>query len=88
MAGRPATHRRGSPALAAEKHAAQELALFLKQVTGAEFPIQTTLDPPAGPLLLVGPGHAASRIAPELKLDNLKPDGIVIESAAEHVSGR
>ena len=48
-------------AIAAEKHAAAELAVFLKQVTVADFPIKTTAEPPAGPLLLVGPGrwHAA-----------------------------
>ncbi len=51
-------------ATAAEKHAAEELAMFLKQVTGADFPVKSTAETPAGPLLLVGPGRVASKIAP------------------------
>ena len=72
-------------ALAAEQHAARELATFLQQVTGASFPIQTTADPPAGPLLLVGPGRVASQLAPNVQLAGLAPDGIVIESVGEHL---
>jgi hypothetical protein len=67
-------------ATAAEKHAADELAAFLKQVTGAEFPVKVTAELPSGPLLLVGPGHVASQVAPSVKLEGLQPDGIVIET--------
>lgn len=72
-------------AIASEKHAAAELAVFLKQVTGADFPVQTTAQMPAGPLLLVGPGRAASQVAPQRSLEDLKPDGIVIETVGEHL---
>ena len=67
-------------ATAAEKHAAAELAVFLKQVTGADFPVKTIAQTPAGPLLVVGPGAVASQVAAKLNLDGLKPDGIVIET--------
>ena len=72
-------------ATAAEQYAAGELAAFLKQVTGADFPVQTTAETPAGPLLVIGPGRVASRIAPELKLDGLESDGIIIETVGEHL---
>jgi len=72
-------------AIAAEQHAAQELAVFLQQVTGAEFPVKTTADQPAGPLLLVGPGRVAGQIAADVKLEGLAPDGIVIETVGEHL---
>lgn len=72
-------------ATAAEQHAAQELAAFLQQVTGAAYPVQTTTDVPAGPLLVVGPGRVAQQIAPQLNLEGLAPDGIVIETVGEHL---
>jgi hypothetical protein len=72
-------------ALAAEKHAAKELAAFLKQVTGADFPVMTTAEPPAGPLLLVGAGRAARQVAPGVSLEGLKPDGIVIETVGANL---
>lgn len=72
-------------AIAAEKHAAAELAAFLKQVTGADFPVKITADTPAGPLLVVGPGRVARQVAPSLNLEGLKPDGIVIETAGENL---
>ncbi len=72
-------------ATAAEKHAAVELAVFLQQVTGANFSVKTTAETPAGPLLLVGSGRVASRIAPNVNLEDLKPDGIVIETVGENL---
>lgn len=72
-------------AIAAEKHAAAELAAFLKQVTGADFPVKITADTPTGPLLLVGPGRVARHAAPSLNLEGLKPDGIVIETVGENL---
>ncbi|NLF72686.1 MAG: DUF4838 domain-containing protein [Candidatus Anammoximicrobium sp.] len=72
-------------AIAAEQHAAAELAALLKQVTGADFPVQTTVQMPAGPLLVVGPGRVARQAAPSVSLDGLQPDGIVIETVGENV---
>jgi hypothetical protein len=72
-------------AIPAEKHAAAELAAFLKQVTGVEFPLKSTSVVPAMPVLVVGPGRVQQRLAPNLKLDNLKADGIVIETIGNNV---
>ena len=68
-----------------ERYAAEELATFLKQVTGAEFPIHATAETPAGPVLLVGPGRVAARVAPAVNLQGLRPDGIVIETVGDHL---
>ncbi|MGE5532509.1 MAG: DUF4838 domain-containing protein [Bacteroidota bacterium] len=66
-----------------EQYAATELASFLKQVTGVDFPIRQAVMAPATPILCVGPGRVQARMAPKLQLDNLKPDGIVIESVGD-----
>jgi len=66
-----------------EQYAATELASFLKQVTGAEFAVKPTADALATPMLVVGPGRIQAKLAPGMKLDNLKPDGIVIESVGK-----
>jgi uncharacterized protein DUF4838 len=47
-------------ATVSEKHAAAELASFLKQVTGATFPRSTS--PPRGPAIYVGPGEHLKRL--------------------------
>ncbi len=72
-------------ATASEQHAAKELASFLQQVTGAEFPLVTTTESPKGPALIVGPGRVASQVAPQLKWEALKPDGIAIESVGDRI---
>jgi hypothetical protein len=67
----------------AEKHAADELAAYLQQITGATF---ERVAPAAakGPAILVGPG-AGKDYAAELKLGDLGSDGIVIASRGEHL---
>jgi len=70
----------GKPQLTPTQHAAQELAHFLQEVTGAEFPLLVTAEVPRGPVLVVGRGRVQQTLAPDLPLDNLKPDGIVIET--------
>lgn len=72
-------------ATVAERHAADELASFLGQVTGATFPILESAQVPEGPALLVGPGAAARALAPDRSFDDLAPDGIVIETRAPHL---
>ena len=68
-----------------EKHAASELAAFLKQISGADFPVQDFVTLPAGPALFVGPNALLAQVAPDLKLDSLKPDGVVLESRGPHL---
>ncbi len=67
-------------ATVAEKHAADELSSFLGQVTGAEFGVVESAAPIRQPCLYVGPGGPAREIAPDLRYDDLAPDGIVIET--------
>ena len=62
-----------------ERHAAEELASFLKQVTGATFPLKTPAEAAGAPCLAVGPG-AALALKPDLDLNGLGADGIIIRS--------
>lgn len=62
------------------RHAAAELAGILQQVTGGTFAVTESATLPAGPAVLVGPGRALTQAAADLKLDTLKPDGIIIET--------
>lgn len=62
-----------------ERHAAEELAALLKQVTGAEFAIKLSTEAGQNPQIAVGPG-AAKALAPNLSLDGLGADGIVIQA--------
>lgn len=67
-------------ATAAEMNAAKELADTLRDITGAEFKIET-----AGPTLparaiLVGPGPAARQAFPEIPFDQLGLEEIVIKT--------
>jgi hypothetical protein len=64
-----------------ERHAADELAGFLRQVTGAEFEIQSS--PAAGQSrLLVGP-DAAKLAEADFSTDGLGSDGIIIRTAGK-----
>ena len=67
-----------------EKHAAVELQSFLGQVTEAEFPLLESATVDIERAIVVGPDLAA-RVAPDLDLDNLSPDGIVIETRGERL---
>jgi hypothetical protein len=65
-------------AIPSEKHAAEELASFLKQVTGAE--ISIAAKPADGPArLLVGP-DAAKLADPGFSIEGLGAEGIVIRT--------
>jgi hypothetical protein len=64
-----------------EQHAADELADFLRQITGAKFEIQAP--PSAGQSrLLVGPG-AAKLAAADFSTDGLGSDGVVIRTVGD-----
>jgi len=70
-----------SDATEPERHAANELAGFLRQITAAEFEIKA---PPAAgqSRLLVGPGAAKSAMA-NFSTDGLGSDGIVIRTVGD-----
>ena len=63
-------------AIEPEKHAAAELAAFLKQITGAAFTVAGAAE---GPRLLVGP-DAAKLGDPGFTTDGLGADGIVLRT--------
>jgi hypothetical protein len=75
----------GTGAIEPEKHAAHELAQFLKQVTGASFEIVSESEFGDGPAIFVGPGDRWQRMAPDLKIDNLGPEGFIIETRPPHI---
>ncbi len=67
-----------------EQHAAAELASFLRQVTGATFPVETKVDPGEQSVIAVGPS-AARTIKPDLDLNGLGEEGIIIRSEGNHL---
>jgi len=67
-----------------EKTAANELAAYLKKVTGAEFPIVNPGDAAGRPVIAVGPG-AARALVPDIDLvksgdKGLGEDGIILKT--------
>jgi hypothetical protein len=72
-----------------ERHAAQELAVYLRKVSGAEFAIVTPLQASGRPVIAVGPG-AAGAVWPGLDLSRagehgLGDDGIVLQTVGPHI---
>jgi hypothetical protein len=65
----------------AEKHAAQELASFLKQITGADFEVSASADG-GRPRLLVGP-DAARPADPKFTTDGLGAEGVIIRTVGK-----
>ncbi|HET6453966.1 MAG TPA: DUF4838 domain-containing protein [Armatimonadota bacterium] len=73
-----------SNAMPAEKTAATELQQYLKQVTGADFPIKTECEVTAGtPQILVGPSLTVKRLLPDVDWAKLGQDGIVIRTIGD-----
>lgn len=73
-------------ALPAERTAATELQNFLREVTGAELPIQLESEVAAGARqVLVGPGTRLKELAPEVDWPALGSDGIVLKTVGPHL---
>ena len=68
-----------------ELHAATELASFLKQITGATFAIVREDEAGSGPLIFVGSSVRLKALAPDLELDGLGSEGLLIETRAPHL---
>jgi len=65
-----------------ERHAADELAHYLGQVTGAEFTVGQGAESVTGPRLLVGPG--AARLAdPQFTVEGPGEEGLVIRTVGQ-----
>ncbi|MCL5986023.1 MAG: DUF4838 domain-containing protein [Actinobacteria bacterium] len=66
-----------------EQYAGEELARFLQEVTGANFPLrkENTLDNSLNqPLILLGYSNYLHNIAPDITLDGLGKEGFLIET--------
>jgi len=70
---------------APQRHGAEELASFLKQISGADFPVVRQADWSGGPAIFVGASAAAGRAAPDLDLRGLGHEGFVIRTSAPHL---
>jgi hypothetical protein len=67
-----------------EKHAADELADYIRQSSGATIPIVTEAEAPAGkPQILVGAFDASKKAAGVSDFDSIGPDAIVIKLSAD-----
>jgi hypothetical protein len=65
-----------------EQTAAQELAEYLRQITGTPFAVQESADVPSVPAcaIIVGPGPVAQALFPEVALDKLGPEEFVMRT--------
>lgn len=64
----------------ADKTAANELAAYLKQITGADFPVYTHASSPMGmSRILIGQSEESRRLSGNIDWNKLKFDGIVIK---------
>ncbi|MCY2926012.1 MAG: hypothetical protein NT031_11340, partial [Planctomycetota bacterium] len=52
----------------AERHAAKDLALHLKQITGATFEVREAAGEPPASAIIIGPGPLAAKLFPDVKL--------------------
>jgi hypothetical protein len=68
-----------------EKHAAEELAQTLQQITGAEFTIQTASEKVPGSAILVGSSTAAKELFKEVPFEQLGAEEIVIKTKGERL---
>jgi hypothetical protein len=68
-----------------ERNAAKELAETLRQISGAEFAVETVVDAIAPRAIVVGPGPAAREVFPEVPFDQLGPEEIVIKTKGERL---
>jgi len=67
----------------AQRHAAEELATFLAQITGASFTIQAESSS-AGPQICVG-AEAARRVDPTFSTNGLGSEGIVLKTVGNNL---
>ena len=73
-------------AIPAEQTAASELRHYLKQVTGANFPIRTEAKVgPKAPQILVGPSGRLRSLAPDVDWAALGHDGIVVRTVGDNL---
>lgn len=82
----------GDDATVPEVNAAKDLASYLRQVTGAEFAVQSPAQTAADqPCIMVGQTKSVTAVLGEVDWGSLGHDGIVIKTKGQHLilaSGR
>lgn len=66
----------------AERHAADELASHLKQITGAAFDVRECASNPPPAAIIVGPGPLAQKLFPEVKLESFGGEQLTMRTKA------
>lgn len=72
-------------ASASEKHAAQELQKFLREISGAELPIATEGENPSTPMIVLGDGPLLRSLNISVNLQDLGDEGFAIQSVGPHL---
>jgi hypothetical protein len=72
-------------ATAAERHAAQELAETLREISGVNFQVATAGEPLPARAILIGPGPVAAKHFGEVPWDQLGPEEVVIKTRDERL---
>lgn len=72
-------------AIASERHAAAELARFLQEVTGGDFPVVAEAEAGDGPCIWVGLGEGARRLLPGGEPGSLGGEEYVMETHPPHL---
>lgn len=67
-------------ATAPERHAAEELAAVLKEMTGASFAIQEQTEQSPASAIIVGPGPLATKFFPQVDLSTFGPEEYTIRT--------
>lgn len=65
-----------------ERHAAQELADHLKQITGAAFELRECAGHPPSAAIIVGPGPLAQEIFPDVRLESFGDEQLTMRTKA------
>ena len=68
-----------------EARGAAELQFFLKEITGASFPVVTDADSPTGKLILLGQNKLTARLRPPVLFDKLGTEGFVLRTSGSNL---
>ncbi len=74
-----------SDASDSEKHGANELQMFLEQISGAKLPIATDADEVNGPMILVGRSKKLDTLELKIDFEPLGDEGFAIQTAPPHL---
>jgi len=66
-----------------QQYAAEELATFIEQMSGARLPVSDAATD--GPMVFVGPSAALEAVAPDIDYEALGPEGLVMRTVGRHL---